>query len=92
MPGYGALRNLVKQEESSKKLKSMTIQMPEAGGGKDYTVHHDHQPPHERESFKFASNENGKLAAHLSKHLEMQLPGKPAGESVASEESKTNLR
>ncbi len=92
MPGFGALRNLARGQSSEKKLKSMTIHMPSPGGLKDYIVHHDHHPPHDRESFRFAPNENENLAAHLSKHLGLRLPGKAADESAESSESKSDFQ
>jgi hypothetical protein len=70
----------------------MTIEMPSPGGRKDYLVHHDHHPPHDRESFRFAPNENESLSAHLVNHLGLRLPGKPAGESAASPESETDFQ
>ncbi len=90
-PGFGAERQFARGASSGKKLKSMTIEMPEAEGRKDYIVHHDHHAPHNRESFRFAPNENENLAAHLSKHLGIRMPGKAAGESAESAESKSDF-
>jgi hypothetical protein len=95
MPGFGALRNLAQSTaaQGGKRIKTMTIHMPEEGKRAETSVEHEHQPPHPAEQFRFAQNENEALAAHLSKHLGVKLPGKAtaAGDSAESEVSKENF-
>lgn len=92
MPGYGALRQQLKEKSGEKRLRAMTIRMPEAGGREETVVEHEHHPPHPKEKFQFAPNENENLAAHLSKHLGLKLPGKAAaGESAESAVSKADF-
>jgi hypothetical protein len=93
MPSFGALRQAAMAASNEKKLKTMTIHMPEEGKRAETSVEHEHQPPHPPEQFRFAPNENEALAAHLSKHLGVKLPGKAAGagDSAESEVSKENF-
>jgi hypothetical protein len=92
MPSFGAGRQFARGQGSEKKLKSMTIRMPEARGREETVVEHEHQPPHPKEKFQFAPNENKNLAAHLSKHLGLRLPGKATGgDSAESEVSKADF-
>jgi hypothetical protein len=87
MPGFGALRNLAQSTaaQGSKRIKTMTIHMPEEGKRAETSVEHEHQPPHLPEQFRFAPNENEALAAHLSKHLGVKLPGKAADTAGSGE-------
>jgi hypothetical protein len=91
MPSFGAGRQFARGQGSEKKLKSMTIRMPEAGGREETVVEHEHQSSaHKPERYQFAPNEN--LAAHLSKHLGLKLPGKASGgESAEPEVSKSDF-
>jgi len=97
MPGFGALRDLARQQAAgagSKKLKTLTIHMPShEDPSAGHVVEHVHHPPHRPERFQFAPNENSALAAHLTKHLGLKLPGKAAGagDSAESEVSKENF-
>ena len=92
MPGFGAERQFARGASSEKRLKTMTIHMPEAGGREEHVVEHEHHEPHGKERFQFAPNENENLAAHLSKHLGLKLPGKAAGsESAEPEVSKSDF-
>jgi hypothetical protein len=91
MPGFGALRQIARSTASGeKKLKKMTIHTPEEGKRAETSVEHEHHPPHSSEQFRFAANEKDALAAHLSKHLGLNLPGKAAGEAAESIASKSN--
>ncbi len=95
MPGFGALRNLAKEQQAGgKRLKTMTIRLPEAGGREEHIVEHEHHPPHAQERFQFGQNQGEALAAHLSKHLGLKLPGKAAGagDSAESEVSKADFK
>jgi hypothetical protein len=92
MPGFGAERVFARGQSSGKRIKTMTIHMPEGEGAKENTiVEHEHHEPHGKERFQFAPNENENLAAHLSKHLGLKLPGKAASGSAESEVSKENF-
>jgi hypothetical protein len=93
MPSFGALRQAAMAASNEKKLKTMTIRLPEEGKRAETSVEHEHHPPHPAEQFRFAPNENEALAAHLSKHLGVKLPGKAAGagDSAESEVSKENF-
>ncbi len=93
MPGFGALRDLARQQAAGaeeKRLKTMTIHLPEEGKRAEIAVEHEHHPPHSSGQFRFAANEKDALAAHLSKHLGLNLPGKAAGEAAESIASKSN--
>ena len=86
MPGFGALRQIARSTASGeKKLKKMTIHTPEEGKRAETSVEHEHHPPHSSEQFRFAANEKDALAAHLSKHLGLKLPGKAADKSGSAE-------
>jgi hypothetical protein len=93
MAGFGAEKHEMRLNASKMRLKTMTIHLPVPEGRADHTiVDHDHHPPHNRESYSFAPNENAELAAHLSKHLGIALPGKASEtESAESAESKQNF-
>ena len=86
MPSFGALRQIARGAASGeKRLKTMTIKMPEEGKRAEIAVEHEHHPPHPSEQFRFAPNENENLAAHLSKHLGLNLLGKSKGASDSAE-------
>jgi hypothetical protein len=86
MPSFGALRNIARGASVEKKVRAMTIKMPQAGGAnQNTTVEHEHEPPHPKERFQFAPNENPALAAHIQKHLGLKLPGKAAGDEDSAE-------
>jgi hypothetical protein len=84
--GVGAVRDLARQRAAGgKRIRTMTIHMPEEGKRAEIAVEHEHYPPHAKEQFRFAPNENEALAAHLSKHLGLKLPGKAAAGSDSAE-------
>ena len=92
MPGYGAERQELRERASTKRLKTMTIRMPShedprAGHVVEH-AYHEHKP----ELWKFGADQTAELAAHLSKHLGVKLPGKAAGgESAEPEVSKSDF-
>jgi hypothetical protein len=90
MAGFGAEKHEMRLNASKKRLKTMTIHLPQAEGRKDYIVHHDHHPPHGQETYRISAGDNADLAAHLSKHLGLALHGK-ASEAAESAESKENF-
>ena len=95
MPSFGALREVARSAASGeKRLKTMTIHMPEEGKRAEIAVEHEHQAPHPSEQFRFAANEKDALASHLMKHLGLQLPGKAAAGSDSGEPevSKSNFQ
>src|SRR5208337_4225626 len=80
MPSFGALRQIARGAASGeKRLKTMTIKMPEEGKRAETVVEHEHFPPHPKDHFQFAANEKEALRAHLSKHLGLNLLGKSKG-------------
>jgi hypothetical protein len=89
MPGFGALRDLARQQTTGtggKRIKTMTLHMPSHEDPRaGHVVEHEHYPPHPKETFRFAPNENETLAAYLSKHLGLKLPGKAAVGSDSAE-------
>jgi hypothetical protein len=82
MPGFGAERQFARGQSSAKKLKSLTVHMPEEEKG-DVRVEHEYQDPHAPQTFKFGAAEKGGLAEHLQKHLAIVMPGRAKG-TVAS--------
>jgi hypothetical protein len=87
MPGFGALRDLARQQAAGgKRIKTMTIHLPDENKSGEYAVEHEHAAPHAMERFRFARNEGEALAAHLSKHLAITIPGRAKG-TIASPES-----
>jgi len=87
MPGYGALlKELREKSGGEKRLKTMTIQMPSnEDPSAGHVIEHANHPPDKPERFEFARNEKSELAAHLSKHLGLKLPGKAADKSGSAE-------
>jgi hypothetical protein len=91
MPSFGALRQIARGASVEKKLKSLTVHMPEEEKG-DVRVEHEYAAPHGPASFKFGAAERDGLSAHLQQHLGIRMPGKAAGsESAESEVSKENF-
>jgi hypothetical protein len=89
MPGYGAERAEQMAKRGGKRLKTMTIHMPShEDPSAGHVVEHAHaDPAHSKQRFQFAPNEKEALAAHLSKHLGIKLPGKAAGAGDSAEPS-----
>ena len=90
MPGFGAGRSFARGQSSDKKIKTMTIHFPQAGGTGETHVEHENVAPHPAEKFRFAAHEGDALKQHLMKHVGLNLPGKAAsGESMESVASKS---
>ena len=92
MSGFGAVKRELRESTGTKRIKTMTIHVPShEDPSAGHVVEHEYDS-HKPERFQFAAkeNENGNLAAHLSKHLGVKLPGKPA-ESAESAESKASF-
>lgn len=85
-PGYGAEREELRSKGGGKRLKRLTVHMPEDRVNGDYKVEHENFPPHGPERFQFGAAEKAGLAEHLAKHVGLKLPGKAAGGGSAEPE------